>query len=321
MRILLILILFTSITTFGQPAIEAYNKGNEKMTAQDYAGSIKEYDKALVLDPKFADAYYNRGTSKLYLKNYSGAADDFTKAIQLKPDFVNAYSNRANAKINLNDFKGALLDFNAVIKLNPKSAITYLMRGQVKLNLGEITEACPDFNRAKELGESRADNFLKQYCAAMTGKESLKLEWPAAEKWKIVNEQENEQQRVSEWIREGETLENWTELVTMTAIKGVTGVPVDKAMNMMLDQAKKEAPDAKLMFIEKDEKAEHPWIIFTIESPRFINDNNPESQMWYIVQGKQALYTNFRAVKKATITPELKEKWSKFFKSGNIVNQ
>src|SRR6185436_14638569 len=112
-----------------------------------------------------------------------------------------------------------------------------------------------------------------------------------------------------------------TELGNMTSIKGVTGIPIEKAMNLMFEQTKENAPKAKLTFIEKDEKAEYPWIIFTIESPNFKNDKNPESQLWYIVQGKQALYTNFRAVKQATIPQDLKDKWIKFFKGGKIVNR
>ncbi len=40
--------------------------------------------------------------------------------------------------------------------------------------------------------------------------------------------------------------------------------PTDQAMNMLFDQAKKNAPEAKLTFIEKDESVEYPWIIFTV---------------------------------------------------------
>lgn len=64
------------------------------------------------------------------------------------------------------------------------------------------------------------------------------------------------------------------------------------------------------------------WIIhgsFTIESPRFKNDKRPESQLWYIVQGKTSLYTNFRGVKQATIPTDVKDKWTGFFKTGKVV--
>jgi tetratricopeptide (TPR) repeat protein len=317
-KIFLAIALISSLTTFSQTAIEWYNKGNEKLNANDYAGSVKDYDKALMLDPKFVDAYYNRGTSKIYLKNYTGAIDDYTKAIGLKPDFVSAYLNRANAKLSLNDSKGALIDLDAIIKLDPAHAVAYLMRGQVKLNQDDMTGGCADLNKAKALGDTRAENILQKFCAATTGREKLKLDWPASENWKIASDQENDQQHMVELVKSNETLKNWAEIGTMTAVKGIV-VPVDKVMNMLFEQTREKAPDSKLTVIEKDEKAEYPWIMFTIESPRFTDDSVPESQLWYVIQGKQALYTNFRAIKKATISPDLKEKWSKFFKSGKIV--
>ncbi len=147
------------------------------------------------------------------------------------------------------------------------------------------------------------------------------LYWPESENWKIGADQENEQTHVLDLIHSNETIEKWTELGNMTSIKGVRGVPMDKAMNLMFDQAKLNSPKAKLTFIEKDESIEYPWIIFTIESPSFKNDKTPESQLWYIVQGKQALYTNFRAVKQATIPGDLKDKWIKFFKTGKVINK
>ena len=90
-------------------------------------------------------------------------------------------------------------------------------------------------------------------------------------------------------------------------------------MNMIYEQAKLNAPQAKLTFIEKDINAAHPWIIFLVESPKFNNDPKPESQMWLIIQGKQALYSSFIAVKQAKVPADLREKWLKFFKAAKIV--
>lgn len=107
----------------------------------------------------------------------------------------------------------------------------------------------------------------------------------------------------------------------MISLKGARNIPMDKAMNIMFDQAKKNSPKAKLTFIEKDESVEYPWILFTIEAPGFKNDRKPESQLYYIVQGKNSLYTNFRAVKQETIPTELKTKWIAFFKTAKVVNK
>jgi hypothetical protein len=149
--------------------------------------------------------------------------------------------------------------------------------------------------------------------------ESLMLDWPDSENWKVGEDQENAEQRVIDLIHANETIDKWTELGNMSSIKGVTGVPMDVAMNLMFDQAKQSSNKAKLTFIEKDENCKYPWIIFTIETPSFKNDKTPESQLWYIIQGKQALYTNFRAIKQAAIPNDLKEKWIIFFKTSKIV--
>jgi hypothetical protein len=40
-----------------------------------------------------------------------------------------------------------------------------------------------------------------------------------------------------------------------------------------------------------------------------------------MIQGKTALYSNFRAVKKATLSKDLIKKWSAFFRSGTIIEK
>jgi hypothetical protein len=149
--------------------------------------------------------------------------------------------------------------------------------------------------------------------------ENLRLDWPESEHWKVGDNQENGQQHVVDMIHEGETIDKWTELGNMSAVKGVKNIPMDTAMNMMFSYAQKEAPAAKLTFIKKGEMQECPWIIFTIESPRFTSDPNPESQLWFILQGKQGLYTNFVAVKKAKLPEDFKTKWTAFFLKGKLV--
>jgi tetratricopeptide (TPR) repeat protein len=57
-------------------------------------------------------AYNCIGTIKFYLKDYKGAIADYNKAISLNPDFANVYNSRAIIKYYLNqeyctDFKKA----------------------------------------------------------------------------------------------------------------------------------------------------------------------------------------------------------------------
>lgn len=151
--------------------------------------------------------------------------------------------------------------------------------------------------------------------------ENLKINWPEKYEWKIGSNQETEQMHFIELIPEKESIDNWTIIGTMMSIKGATKVPMDVAINLMFDQTKATAPNAKLTIIEKNETDENHWTIFTIESPKFTDDKKPESQLYYIVQGKSSLYSNFVAIKEKKLSEDFINDWIKVFKSSELVYQ
>lgn len=310
-----------ALTTFGQTADEHLKNGIAKHNKQDFAGAIKEYSSAIKMDKANVDAYYNRGTCELALQDYKSAMEDFSKTVEIDPKFVKAYYSRATVYVSQEKYIQALPDLDKTIELAPTFPNALTLRGQIRAQTGNKEGACEDFNQAKRNGDQQADGYISQFCTHPLLGESLMLYWPDEENWKVGSSQENESMAIIELIHADETLENWTEMGNMMSIKGVKNVPMDDAMNLMFEQSKENSPKAKLTFIEKDESVEYPWIIFTIECPSFKGDNTPESQLWYIVQGKTALYTNFRAVRKAEVPAELKEKWTQFFKTGKIVNE
>lgn len=319
-RLLTTFAVICSLTAFGQTAQEHFDNGFNKHKQQDLKGAIIDYGKAIKADNKFVSAYFNRGTCELGLKDFDAALKDFTKAIEFDPTFVKAYYSRATTYVSIEKYKEALPDLDRVIELDKTTPNALTLRGQLRYASGNRNGACDDFSAAKVIGDKQADNYIAKFCnSEQLRGESLMLDWPDSEKWKVGDNQENSQQHVIDLIHENETIESWTELGNMTSYKGAVNIPVEKAMNMMFEQAQKHSAKAKLTFIEKNETAENPWIIFTIESPSFKNDKTPESQLWFIIQGKQSLYTNFRAIKQATIPEDLKTKWTTFFKTGKIV--
>ncbi|HRO43313.1 MAG TPA: tetratricopeptide repeat protein [Flavipsychrobacter sp.] len=314
--------ILCSLTVFGQTTEEHLQNGIAKHEQRDFKGAIRDYDKAIKADKNNKDAYYNRGTCALAVNDLKAAMTDFNKTIELDPKFVKAYYSRATVFVSEKKYIEALPDLDKTVALDPTTPNALTLRGQIRAQTGNKKEACEDFYNAKAIGDKQAHKYIGQFCGnEQQSGESLMLDWPETENWKVGSNQENEEMAMIELIHANETLENWTEFGSMISIKGAKNVPMNTAMNMMFEQAKQNSPKAKFTFIEKDESVEHPWIIFTIESPYFNNDKRPESQLWYIVQGKQALYTNFRAVRQAIIPTHLKDKWIKFFKTGQIVNK
>lgn len=150
-------------------------------------------------------------------------------------------------------------------------------------------------------------------------KESLKISWPGEYKWKVGADQQVKNSRMIELIPGNETLNNWTIMGTMLSMQGTKNVPMNTAVKTMFDKIKGNSPKARLVIIERGDKSKNPWIIFKIESPYFNNSNTPESDMYYIIQGKTSLYTNFVAIKQASLGPLFIEKWAKIFKSSLLI--
>lgn len=328
-KLLIALTIFSSIALLGQTAQDYYIMGNEKINVKDYTGSINDFDNAINMDPKYTDAYYNRGTAKMYINDDKGALNDFNKAIELNPEFLNAFKNRGVAYLKLKDFKNAIKDFDKAIKEVSNDVSSYFMRGQAKLQSNDPEGGCSDLIKAKELGENRADRFLALYCKEYnTTKipetkhiESLRIDWPDSEGWKVANEEDNDQQKMIELLRNNETFENWTEIGTTFVFKKISsalGIPITKTMDQLFDNAQKNCPTAKLTFIEKNDTAKYTWIIFKVECTNLTVN---ESQVWHVIQGTDELFSSFRAVKQNPIPVDLEKKWIDFFKTASIVIQ
>jgi len=105
--LVLTLICYTTLPIYAQnSADEYYDSGVEKLDSGDYQGAMKEFDKAVEINPKYVDAYYSRGMAKAKLGDDRGAIEDYNKAIEINPSYADAYSNRAVVKWELGDYRG-----------------------------------------------------------------------------------------------------------------------------------------------------------------------------------------------------------------------
>ena len=138
------------------------NRGNAKDNLGEPQAAIEDCNKAIELNPNSALAYNNRGNAKNKLGQHQAAIEDYTKAIELNPNEATAYNNRGNAKYELGELKEAIKDYNKAIELNPNEATAYNNRGSVKNNLGEHQAAIEDYNKAIELNPDYADAYYNR---------------------------------------------------------------------------------------------------------------------------------------------------------------
>ena len=118
--------------------LAAYNnRGKAYGGLGNYHEAIKDYNKVIELNPKYADGYHARGNIYLKLGNYQQAVGDYTFAIQLKTKYYKeAYSNRGIANYNIGDHQQAINDFNNAIMLDPQDKTAYDNREIVYQKIG-----------------------------------------------------------------------------------------------------------------------------------------------------------------------------------------
>lgn len=176
----------------GNQALEAIEKGNQLLTANEFAGARAEYEKALAeLEPVnqppilrgVARTYYQEGKSDQAIQTLKSALEikpDDPETLKLivnllvaagKEEEANAYMAKLpqgetvdpNSLLNLgikayNDKKlDAALDyFERVVKENPNLPDSYYYRGLVYLAQNKIAEAKADFQKLIDIDPNHA---------------------------------------------------------------------------------------------------------------------------------------------------------------------
>lgn len=108
--------------------------------------------------------YFFRGNIRDRMNDVDGALKDFSKAIELNPAYTLAYNNRGIILGLKGEMENALADFNKAIELEPDYRDAYYNRGNVKYYMNWKQEACLDWQKAAALGSEQAEKIRNKYC-------------------------------------------------------------------------------------------------------------------------------------------------------------
>jgi tetratricopeptide (TPR) repeat protein len=149
-------------------ALARYNRGYAYFDKGDYAHAIADYDDAIRLDPRNADAFNMRGLAYQKRGENDRAIADFDEAIRIDPNNSIFFNNRGSAYYEQGDYSRGNADFDEAIRLNPRNADALNNRCWMRAIAGQLQDALADCNeslrlrlRRPEALDSRGFAYLK----------------------------------------------------------------------------------------------------------------------------------------------------------------
>jgi lipoprotein NlpI len=137
--------------TPAERALAHLSRGIEWAAKNDQDRAISDYDAALGLDPKLADALHNRGIAWAHKGNPDRAIADFDAALRLQPKDTSILHARAVEWTVKGDYKRALADYDAALRLDPKATGMIFSRARTLFYAGDYARAVEEFEKSHKI--------------------------------------------------------------------------------------------------------------------------------------------------------------------------
>ena len=130
---------------------EAYNEqGNALNELKKLEEAIKSYNNAININPEYADAYYNKGLVFHELKKLESAVQNYDKAIKINPKHIMSHNNKGFALQQLKKVDASLKSYNEAYKINPNFNFLFGKLIHTKNKLCKWETFDEDMNSLKE---------------------------------------------------------------------------------------------------------------------------------------------------------------------------
>ncbi len=130
------------------------NEGNLQNSSGNFEGAIAEFEKAIVIDPRKADAYANLGYAHHMMSNFDEAVAAFEKALERAPDnqdlkdnLVSVYESKAGNLAALGDNENALRYFEKIEGIAPETQDIHYNIGLMHYQLKDYRAAIRSFQQ------------------------------------------------------------------------------------------------------------------------------------------------------------------------------
>lgn len=148
--------------------------GNKLVSENKFFEAIREYDRALEIDPNNIQAYLSKGHlgMRKEVKLHKEAISDFENVVDIDPKNIDGYLGLGRVQIELKDFSASIKAYEKAKELDPKNdriysdmGMAYFFMGHSKSALEEKVSAykksAENYEKAIEINPDRSGNYFK----------------------------------------------------------------------------------------------------------------------------------------------------------------
>jgi tetratricopeptide (TPR) repeat protein len=154
-----------------QTAADFSLRGSLKHSIGDYVGAIKDFTKAIELDPENDTYYLCRGHSIDNFGDHVGAIKDFTKAIEIHSridrdeldDLTGSlfFKFRGACKCKIGDYVGAIEDYSEALERDSGNDFLLYLLGIARIENNDFAGGMRDVSFAAAAGDIQAQIYLR----------------------------------------------------------------------------------------------------------------------------------------------------------------
>jgi tetratricopeptide (TPR) repeat protein len=136
-----------------------YNKGIDHLNQKNYEEAVIDFDMAIEINPKNAEAWYMKSVVFYNQKRYEDVIKASTKAIEIKPNYAIAWNIKGNALGILGKYEEALHACEEAIRLDPESAMAWSNKGISLAALGKYKESLQCYEKSLNLDQNSSPTW------------------------------------------------------------------------------------------------------------------------------------------------------------------
>jgi tetratricopeptide (TPR) repeat protein len=137
--------------------IAYYKRGQLYAIKRAYAQAVMDFNQAIRLNVRDAEAYNNRCWTRAATGDLTNALTDCNEALRLKPDLYDALDSRGLVYLKLGYYADAIRDYDASLDRNPRSVSSLFGRGIALRRSG--SDGSADLKQAKDMDHNIAGEF------------------------------------------------------------------------------------------------------------------------------------------------------------------